>query len=439
MRLEGKSLRSDYARFVTPTILSLMVFSLYSMVDGIFVSRGVSETAMAAVNLSIPFINFLFSVTILMAVGTSTILAIYLGQGKKKEADDLFSQNLLVGAALGVVITVLALVFTEPLARLLGASGQMVPMVVDYIRGVAPFSVFFIVSYTLEVLVKTDGYPRLATIAVTVGCLLNCVLDYAAIFWWGWGIWGAAWATGFSQLAVSCIYIYHFLKGKTTFHIHRFHFDGGIYRRLLPLGVSDGLTELCTGLMIFLFNRTILWRIGKDGLVSYTVIAYVNTLVVMTMVGVSQGMQPLVSYHYGKQEPLKCKTLLRYALITGGVISALGFAGLYAFAPQVVSAFLKQGSALFDTSVILFRRFSFSFLLVGFNVVLSGFLTAVERPKDAITVSMGRGLVVQSACLLLLAVVFGGAGIWYTTLLSESIVLIVSVFFLRRYLKTVEV
>ena len=437
MQLEGKSLKGDFARFVTPTVLSLMVFSLYSLVDGVFVGRGVSETAMTAVNLAIPFTNFLFSVTILLTVGTSTILAIYLGQGKRAEADRLFSQNLAVGVGLGLLITAGALIFTEPLARLLGASGETLPLVMSYLRGLAPFSVFFIVSYSLEILVKTDGYPRLATVAVTTGCLLNCLLDYLTIFHWDQGIFGAAWATGFSQLAVSVIYLVHFLRGKTTFHLRRFRFDLPIYRRLLPLGVSDGLTELCTGLMIFLFNRVILWRLGNDGLVSYTVVAYVNTLVVMTMVGVSQGMQPLVSYHYGKGDTASCRRLLRYGLVTAGVGSVLIFAGLWLFTPQVVSAFLERGSALFDVSVARFRQYSFSFLLVGLNVVLSGFLTAVERPRQAITISMGRGLAVQTVCLLALAAAFGGGAVWYATLLSEGLMLAVSYVFLRQYRRSV--
>lgn len=436
MQLEGKSLKGDFARFVTPTVLSLAVFSLYSLVDGIFVARGVSETAMAAVNLAIPFINFLFSVAILFAVGTSTLIAINLGQGHREEADRLFSQNLVVVACLGVLISAVTLCFAGPLARLLGAADHTLEYVKTYLRGVAPFSACFIVSYLMEILVKTDGYPRLAIIAVTTGCTFHCLMDYILIFHFKVGIVGAAIATGSSQLLTCVIYFTHFLRGRTTFRLRKFRFDPHIYKRLLPIGVSDGVTELCTGLMIFLFNRTILRTIGEDGLVSYTIIAYVNTLVVMSLVGVSQGMQPLVSYHYGKGERRQCSRLLRYGLTTAAVMSAVIFTALYVFTPQVVAAFLARSSAQFGYSVKVFREYSFSFLLVGFNVVLGGFLTAVERPRAAITISVGRGLVVQSACLLTLAAVFGGGGIWYAALLSETLVLFISYYFFRQYKKS---
>jgi len=436
MQLEGKSLRGDFARYVTPTVLSLTVFSLYSLVDGVFVARGVSETAMAAVNLSIPYINFLFSVAILFAVGTSTLIAINLGRGHRDEADRLFSQNLTVVVILGILISVATLLCTKPLALLLGAEEHTLAYVMTYLRGLAPFSTFFVVSYLMEILVKTDGHPRLAMITVTIGCTFHALTDYFLIFRLGVGIVGAAWATGGSQLLTCLIYFGHFLQGKTTFRLQKFRLDLSLYRRLIPIGLSDGVTELCTGLMIFLFNRTILRYIGTDGLVSYTIIAYANTLIVNGMLGVPQGMQPLVSYHYGKGEKDKCHRLLRYGVVTVTVMSALVFLGLHLFAPQVVSAFLERRSPLFDTSVSVFRKYSFSFLLVGFNVLLGGFMTAVEHPKAAVTVSIGRGLVVQSISLLLLAAIFGGGGIWYATLLSEAIVLGVSVHFLRQYRKS---
>ena len=143
------------------------------------------------------------------------------------------------------------------------------------------------------------------------GCLTNCVLDYVAIFVLDWGAWGAAFATGLSQLLTCVMYLTHFLGKHTTFHLVRFRPDRHIYRRLLPIGVADGATELCNGLMIFLFNRTILRCIGQDGLVSYTIIAYINTLILNIMLGVSQGSQPLVSYHYGQRDRKGCRRLLQ--------------------------------------------------------------------------------------------------------------------------------
>ena len=434
MLLSGKSLKHDFIRFVSATVASQVVFSLYSMVDGLMVSIGVNEYAMSAVNLAIPFTNALFSIAVLFAVGSSTLIAIFIAQEKRHEADTLFSQNLVTLLLLSAVITALVLLFLEPFAYLLGADEITLDYVKQYLLGIAPFSVCYLVSYNLEVLVKTDGYPRYALFTVIGGCLTNCVLDYIAIFHLDMGVFGAAVATGISQLVTCISYFIHFFSKKCTFRLRKFRFDPRLYARILPIGLSDGVTELCTGLMIFLFNRTVLRCIGTDGVVTYTVIAYVTTIIINLMVGISQGSQPLVSYHYGREDHAGCRKLLRYALTTVCVVAPLLFLGLYVFAPQIVSAYLSNASAeLVDYSVHAFRRYSVSYLLVGFNVVIGGFLTALERPVPAISISVGRGLVLQSAVLLTLAAVFGGDALWYTPILSEAMCLAMSLFFLRRY------
>ncbi len=434
--LNERSLLSQFLHFSAATVASLMVFSLYSIVDGLFVAKGVGEYAMAAVNLAVPFTNVLFSVGIIFAVGASTIIAIYLGKGEGEKANSLFSQNFALLTVIGLVISVLVMVFLEPFATLLGADEVTLQYTKDYLRGLAPFAVCFIVSYNMEVLIKTDGYPRLAILTVITGCLTNCVLDYVAIFILDWGVWGAAVATGLSQLLTCIIYLRHFLGGHNTFHFVRFKMDWGIYKRLLPIGVADGVTELCNGVMIFLFNRVILRCLGTDGLVSYTIIAYVNTLIVNTMLGISQGSQPLVSYHYGKEDTMGYRKLLRYAFTAVFIMTGVIFAAVMVFAPQIAAIFLgAEKAALVGASTGALRRYGLCYLLVGSNILMGGFLTAVERPRSAICISVGRGLAFQAGALMLLAFVVGGNAIWYAPLVSETLCVVMAVYFLRRFLR----
>ena len=238
-----RSLLAQFLRFSSATVASLMVFSLYSIVDGLFVAKGVGDYAMAAVNLAVPFTNVMFSIAVTFAVGTSTILSIYLGQGNREHANRLFSQNLVLLAIIGLTITALVLVFLEPFALLLGAEEETLGYTMSYLRGLAPFAICFIVSYNLEILVKTDGRPMLAILTVCIGCLTNCVLDYVAIFVLNWGAWGAAFATGLSQLLTCVIYITHFFGNHTTFHLVRLRPEGSIYRRLIPIGYELGLVS----------------------------------------------------------------------------------------------------------------------------------------------------------------------------------------------------
>lgn len=432
-----QSLLKQFFHFSAATVASLMVFSLYSIVDGLFVARGVGEYAMTAVNLSVPFVNLLFSIAVIFAVGTSTIIAYLLGQKNAQSANKLFSQNLVTLVVIGVTISVLVLAFTEPLARLLGAEEVTLEYTIHYLQGLAPFAVCFMISYNLEVLVKTDGRPRLALITVCVGCVTNCVLDYLAIFHWGLGIWGAAAATGLSQLLTCLIYLTHFLGKHTTFHPVRFRMDWKIYRRLLPIGISDGLTELCNGLMIFLFNHTILRCIGTDGLVAYTIIAYANTLVINITMGVSQGSQPLISFQNGRGDGTAIGNLLRYGLRTMCGIAAVCFTVLFLAAPKLVAVYLPEaGAEMLTFATDAFRRYSLCYLPVGFNIYIAGFLTAMERPLPAVSISTGRGLILQGSILLLLAAVLGGSSIWFAPVISEVLCLGLSVFFLLRLRRT---
>ena len=434
--LSERSLLSNFIRFSTATIASLMVFSLYSIVDGLFVARGVGEYAMSAVNLAVPFMNAMFSIALLFAVGTSTIIAIYLGEGKGENANSLFTQNAVLLLVMGVALSVLVIVFLEPFALLLGAEEMTLPYVKDYLLGLAPFAFCFMVSYNMEILVKTDGHPKVALLTVITGCLANCVLDYVAIFLLDWGIFGAAVATGASQLLTVVLYLRHFMSKRSTFHFTRFRFDFSIYRRLLPIGVSDSLTELCNGVMIFLFNHTILRCIGERGLVSYTIIAYANTLIINTTMGISQGAQPLISFHYGRKDESSCRKLLQYGLISAAAVSIGCFVVLWIFAPQLTQAFLGlEDLALNEYTVDAFRRYGISYLLLGFNVFIGGYLTARERPKSAIAISTGRGLIVQAAALLTLAATLGGDAIWFTPVISEAVVLVLSLLLLRNVLK----
>ena len=229
------------------------------------------------------------------------------------------------------------------------------------------------------------------------------------------------------------MYLIHFFGKKCTFRLRKLRFDPHVYRRLLPIGLSDGVTELCTGVMILLFNRTVQKYLGADGVVSYTVIAYVSTFIINLYMGVSQGAQPLISYHYGKGDRKGCRTLLRYGLSTAAGAAVLAFALLEWLAPQIVGTYLSGASdALVASTVTAFRQYSVAYLLMGFNVVIGGYMTALEQPMPAICISTGRGLIVQAAVLMVLAAATNGAGIWLTPIFSEGLVLCIALVFLKR-------
>mgnify|MGYP003295590225 CR=1 FL=1 len=223
MKLEGTSLKRDFIKFIIPSVAAQWVFALYQLVDGIFVARGVSETALTAVNISLPFVAGMFSISILFAIGNSTIVAIKLGQGKNQEANEIFTQNIVLSIFISLLISVLVLIFLEPFARFLGATDNILPYAKDYIGTIAPFAFAYIMSYSFETLIKTDGYPKLATIIVTIGAVLNIILDYLFVFIFPWGVKGAAFATIIGQTFSVILGMRHLMSGKFIVQINWRH------------------------------------------------------------------------------------------------------------------------------------------------------------------------------------------------------------------------
>ncbi len=434
MRLEGTSLRKDFMRFIVPSIAAQWVFTLYTMVDGIFVARGVSETALTAVNIAMPYTMALFSLSILFAVGTSTVTAILLGEKNGRRANEVFTQNIVLLAGFSVLITVLVMLNLERVAAFLGATKLNKVYVLEYLRWLVPFSAAFILSYSFEMLIKTDGFPKRATVIVTTGALLNIVLDYLMVMRWHMGVGGAAFATGISNTVVIILYLFHFCGKSGVIKFCRFSLDIPLIGREFKNGLSSGITELSAGFIIFLFNQAIIRLLNDDALVSYTIISYVNSLGVMAMVGIAQGYQPLVSYYYGQKRMERCRKLKKYGIAAAAVISVIYTAACMVFAGKIVSLFVSpEMPALADYSVNVLRIFSLSFLLAGYNVVIGGYFIAVEESFASTAISLSRSIVTLTVCLAVLTVVFGGAGIWWTPLLSEAVTLVFTAVLLKKY------
>ncbi len=429
MSLEGKSLKKDFFKFIIPAVVAQWVFALYTMVDAMFVAKGVSETALAAVNVASPFVNGMFATSLTFAVGTSTIIAMLFGQKETNKAKEVFSQNILVLSILSLTVTALVLLNLEAFCGFLGATEATMPYVKEYVGTIAPFAICFILSYTFEILISTDGYPQLATIIVLAGVVLNCILDYLLIIVFEMGVWGAAFATGTSQAAVIVLYLFHFLGKKGTIKFSKFKFEPVQALREVKNGLPSGVTELSAGVITFVFNQAIIRFLNEDALVSYSAIAYINSIFVMTMIGLAQGCQPLISYYHGKKEQEKCQKLLKYELLTVLGVSAAAFAFCYLGAEFLVGLFIsKDLTALTAYSVHAFRIFILSFIVVGYNVVIAGFFTAIENTVPAVMIALGRGFVTLVISVIAVTAMFGGESLWYASIASEILCLILSVF-----------
>ncbi len=421
---EGTSLKRTFVSYMIPAVAAQWVFALYTMIDGIFVAQGISGVALSAVNISMPFITFLFSVSLMFAMGSSTIIAIHFGKNDHAAANRLYTHNIVVLTCFALLLTVFVHLNLEWFARFLGATAETLPYVMDYVGTVSLFNCFFVVSYLFEILTVTDGHPRLATMFVTLGAVLHLILNVIFIYWLKWGVFGAGLSTGLSQVLQAILYLSHFLGKKSTLKFAHFHFMGGELWRTVKLGIPSGITEMSAGVVIFLVNHAIARFLHEDALVSFSIISYVNTIIVMSMMGVVQGLQPLVSFFHGRGNRNKCEALLKYALVSVTALLAVLVVPAWAFTDVVVSFFVSpQASMLFNDSIGIFRIYSLSFLLMGYNIVLGGYFTAIEREKSSAAISLGRGLVFIYLGLELLIRIAGAPGIWWAGTSSEAMCL----------------
>lgn len=423
MRLEEHSLKGTFFKFVIPSILSQWVYALYTMVDGMFVAKGVGPEALTAVNLSTPFLQMLFAVSLLFAAGTSTVSAIFLGEGQRRRASEVFTQNVAVQVLLSGAIIALALPNLGLLIRFLGAQdARTAANMKEYLGLIIPFVPGFLLSYAFEVLMKTDGYPRKTMAIVLTGALENCFLDWLFVIVLQKGLAGAAFATSISQCTVTLLYLIHFLGARGEIRFVKFKVDLPVLVREMRNGTSAALTELSAGSITLIFNRAIAAVLFPDALVSYAIVSYINSIVVFSVTGIVQGSQPLISYCLGRGDEAGCRRLLRYSLATSlsfctGTVLLCTLLGR-----EIASFYIGPGMLeLLDYSVAVMRIFILSLPLLGLNIVLSGYFSAVEYAVPAMLLSIGRGFVFLLLSLALLTSLMEGAGIWWAPLLSEGL------------------
>ncbi len=429
-----KCLKQTFFRYAVPSLITQWVYALYTIVDSLFVARGVSGAAFTAVNLSFPFISLIFSLSLVLAVGTSAVIGLFLGNGETEKANQVFTQNLFVQLILGILIPLIVLPNLRSIAVLLGAPDEeTLQYTVKYLTWIVPFSFIFLASYSFDILSRTDGFPKLSAKLMILAALLNCFLDWLFVIVLKKGVEGAAFATSLAQTAEVVIYMRHFLLKKGALRFTAFPFRPMLLIRVILNGFSSGLTELSSGLSIFMFNHAILRYLSSEALMSYAVIAYINSLVVMSTTGIAQGVQPLISYFRGRREHETVQKLLWYSVGFASIFCTASVFFCTIFGNPLAFMYLgNDNAALIPYTAGMLRIYVLSFIPLAFNISIGGFFTAIERPAAALLISVGRGMIFLIAALSVLTDLFAGAGIFWAPLLSESLCFVMSAILLIR-------
>lgn len=418
-------------QFTLPSVAMMVFTSIYGVVDGFFVSNYAGKTAFAAVNLIMPFLMLLGTVGFMFGTGGSALVAKYMGQGRAEKANRLFSLFVYFSAVLGTVISVLAFIFIRPIAVALGADGAMLQNCVLYGRIIIAAAPAFILQQEFQSFFVTAQKPTLGLIATVVSGVTNMVLDALFVGGFGWGIAGAAAATAFSQLVGAVIPLcYFFRKNNSPLRLGKTGYNGKALLKAAANGSSELMSNISMSLVNMLYNFQLMKYAGENGVASYGVLMYVNFVFIAVFIGYSIGMAPVVSFHFGAGNHGELRSLRRksFVLIGGCSVAMLLLAEL--FSTPLARFFVGYDVELLQLTARGFQIFSFSFLFAGLSIFGSAFFTALNDGLTSAFISFLRTLVFQVAAVLLLPLIFGIDGIWFSVVAAELVACAVSLIFI---------
>ena len=408
-------------RFTFPSIVMLIFTSIYGVVDGFFVSNFVGKTPFAAVNFIMPFLLVLGCVGFMFGTGGGALIAKTMGEGKREEANQIFSLLVYLSLASGIVLAVLGLVLLRPVARLLGAQGQMLEDCVTYGRIILAAVPAYVLQYEFQCLFATAQKPKLGLYVTVAAGLTNVVLDALLVAVFSCGLRGAAAATALSQCVGGILPLLYFLRPNTSLlRLTRTHFDGKAVLKTCTNGSSELMSNVSMSLVSMLYNVQLLRYAGENGVAAYGVLMYVNLVFQAAFLGYAVGTAPVVSYHYGAGHHRELQSLLRKSL---GIVACFSVAMCGAaelLAKPLSVLFVGYDQELLGITLEGFAIYSFSFLFSGFAIFGSSFFTALNDGLVSALISFLRTLVFQVVAVLLLPLLWGLQGIWLSMVAAEA-------------------
>ncbi|MDO4325942.1 MAG: MATE family efflux transporter [bacterium] len=417
--------------FTFPSMIMMVFTSLYSVVDGFFVSNFVGKTPFAAVNFIMPVLMILGSIGFMFGSGGSALVSKTMGEGKPEKAQQMFSLFIYSTAICGVIIAIISFIFIRPLASLMGAQGEMLDNCVVYARILLLSLPFYMLQFEFQSFFITAEKPQLG-LAVTVVCgLTNMVLDALFMAVFSWGLVGAAAATAASQVLGGVIPIVYFYKANSgVLRLTKTKMDGNALLKACVNGSSELMSNISTSIVSMLYNFQLMKYAGENGIAAYGVLMYVNMIFLAIFIGYSTGVAPITGYHYGAENHAELKGLLKKSYVIIGVFAVAMFGLAELLAKPLAALFVGYDVELMEMTKRAFRIYSFSFLFSGIAIYGSSFFTSLNDGLTSALISFLRSLLFQAAAVMLLPMILGIDGIWFSIVVAELVAAVMTVLFI---------
>ena len=425
-------------RFTLPSIGMMVFTSIYSVVDGIFVSNFVGKTAFAGLNLIMPVIMMLSAVGFMLGTGGTALVARFLGEDDRKRANETFSLLIYVLIGLGLVISAVAMIFMRKIATALGAEGELLENAILYGRILCGTLTLFMLQTSFQTFLSAAERPVMGFVLTVSAGITNMALDALFVAVFKWGLVGAAAATCMSQVVGGLVpLVYFFSPNKSALRLGKAKWNGVILFKTFTNGSSELLSNIAMSIVSILYNLQLIRFAGENGIAAYGCLMYVGFIFAAVFLGWGIGTSPIVSYHYGAENRAELQNLYKKNLLAMGVFGLAMFVSAEALSVPFSRLFTGYDEELFALTKRAFHLYSFSFLLTGFNMFGSMIFTALNNGLVSALISFMRTLVFQVLCVFILPALLGIDGIWLSgisyEILSAAVVAVCLVKFRKRY------
>lgn len=425
--LEHGNVKQLLWQYALPAIIATTATSFYNIIDRIFIGQGVGPLAISGLALTFPIMNLGTALGTLVGAGSSAIISIRMGEKRREEAIQTLGNAFVLNMIIGILFSVLALCFLDPLLYLFGASDATLPYARDFMRVILLGNVITHLFFGLNNIIRASGYPTKAMISLLLTIGINIILAPLFIFVFHWGIKGAATATVISQSAGLVWVVSHFLSRKPYVHFTKqcFRLSGRIIGSIFSIGVAPFLIHCCACLIAILMNLQLGTYGGDMAIGAFGIINSIISLLIMIMFGFTQGMQPIVGYNWGAKQHDRAIEAFKLTIYYATAVSVIGFIAAECF-PGFIARWFTDSKELIDITTKGMRIYVICLSLVGFQVVTTNFFQSIGKAGISIFLSMTRQLLFLTPLLLLFPPLFGLDGVWFATPAADLIAALVT-------------
>ncbi|MCT7617222.1 MATE family efflux transporter [Aliarcobacter butzleri] len=434
MNVTKDKISSVFFQYSIASVLGMLAISSASIVDGFFIGNYVGDFGLAAINITFPVFSLLFGFALMLAIGSSVVSGKLIGAGDIKNASIIFSKAIVCITLFSFITSTILLVNIETILHLFGADDNLTKIAIEYLSIMLIFIPFLMIGVVLDYFVRVDNRPNLAFIALLLSAVINVVLDWFMIVYLQKGIFGAALATGISQLALIFILLPHFFSKKATL---KFVKPIGSYIQIIKAsynGSSEFVNEISVGITTLIFNYVMIKNLGVEGIAAFAVINYLLLIGIMISFGISDSLQPIISKNFGAKENKRIEEFLKLAFITVGLVGVI-MIFLIIFTPNsLANIFLKDANYKTKEIVLNFATFIWiAFLFNGINLVISAYLTAIHKPLHSMIIAISRSFIFPVFFIFTLPFLFETQWIFLAIPMAEATTFLIAVISYKRF------